>query len=329
MELHQQGCRSTSVATGVDPDREAFFRGLVENPPLPPDSSLDEQRDILDALASMNPPVPHGVGIERVTLATGASAELITPPEADSGRAIVYAHGGAVVNGRTPSVWQYPVCRIAAAAHASLLYVLHRLAPEHPFPAARDDVIAGYDYLRTRGYEPEHVAFVADSAGVNIALTALLALRAQGHAMPAGLVGIGGWIDLAESGDSRTSGPLDPLAIPAQLDAAARAYLGSTSAESAEANPMFADLTGLPPTRLLVGGIEALKDDTIRFSARACEAGVEVHVETWEGLHHGWHLFANVVAEAEAAYQRMGDLVRQLTPGGETRGAPASNRLVT
>jgi monoterpene epsilon-lactone hydrolase len=233
------------------------------------------------------------VAIERVNLATGASAELITPPEADSRRAIVYAHGGAFVNGRTPSVWQYPVYRIAAAAHASLLYVLHRLAPEHPFPAARDDVIAGHDYLRTRGHEPKDVAFVADSAGVNIALTALLALRAQGHAMPAGL---------------------DPLAIPAQLDAAARAYLGSTSAESAEANPLFADLTGLPPTRLLVGGIEALKGDTMRFSARACQAGVEVHVETWEGLPHGWYLFPSVVAEAESTYQRMGDMVRELTP---------------
>ena len=314
MEPGQHGCRSTSVTTSVDPDRDAFFRSLAENPPFPPDSSLAEQRDILDTLASMNPPLPHDVAIEQVKLATGASAELITPPDAHPRRAIVYAHGGAFVNGRTPSVWQYPVCRIAAAAHASLLYVLHRLAPEHPFPAARDDVIAGHDYLRAMGYEPEHLAFVADSAGVNIALTALLALRAQGHAMPAGLVGIGGWIDLTASGDSRTFGPLDPLAIPAQLDAAARAYLGSTSAESADANPLFADLTGLPPTRLLVGGIEALKDDTMRFSARACQAGVEVHVETWEGLPHGWYLFANVVAEAESTYQRMGDLARELTP---------------
>ena len=63
-----------------------------------------------------------------------------------------------------------------------------------------------------------------------------------------------------------------------------------------------------------MGGIEALKTDTIRFSMRACQAGVEVHVETWEGLPHGWYLFPNVVAEAEPTYQRMGDLVRQLSP---------------
>ena len=204
------------------------------------------------------------------------SAELITPAEADPHRAIVYAHGGAFVNGRSPSVWHYPVYRIAAAARASLLSVLYRLAPEQPVPAARDDVIAGHEYLTARGYHPEHVVYVADSAGVNIALTRLLALRAQRHAMPAGFVGIGGWIDLTEGAHCH-SGPPDPLAIPEQLDAAARAYLGSTSAQSDEANPLFADLTGLPPTRLLVGGIEALKTDTMRFSlARATRASTSM-----------------------------------------------------
>ena len=168
MEPRQHGCRITSVTTSVDPAREAFFRSLVENPPFPRDSSLAEQRDIMDTLASMNPPLPEGVAIEQVRLATGARAELLTPPEAHPRRAIVYAHGGAFVNGRTPSVWHYRVYRIAAAAHASLLYVLYRLAPEHPFPAARDDVIAGHEYPTTMGFEPEQVVDAADSAGVNL-----------------------------------------------------------------------------------------------------------------------------------------------------------------
>jgi epsilon-lactone hydrolase len=314
MDPFQDGYRSTSVPTTPDPAPEAFSRSLAENPPIPPESPLDEQRDIMDTLASMNPPLPQNVAREHVTLATETTAELITPPDAHPGRAIVYAHGGAFVNGRTPSVWHYPVYRIAAAANASLLYVLYRLAPEHPFPAAGDDVIAGYQYLAARGSASENVVFVADSAGVNIAATALLALRAQGHAMPAGFVGIGPWIDVTEGGDSRRFSPLDPLVIPDQLNAAARAYLGSTSAESPEANPLCADLTGLPPIRLLVGSVEVLKDDTMRFSARACQAGVEVHVETWEGLPHGWYIFPTVVAEAEATYQRIGDLVRELTP---------------
>ena len=65
--------------------------------------------------------------------------------------------------------------------------------------------------------------------------------------------------------------------------------------------------------RLLVGGSELLKDDTMRFSELACSAGVEVHVEVWEGLLHGWYLFAKEIADAEAAYRRVGELVRQLS----------------
>ena len=202
MSRDTTGCRTTTVPTRDDPARDALFRNLLDNPPFPAGSSLEEQRDILDALKAMNPELPDDVAIRQVALATGARAELVAPPEADDARAIVYVHGGAFVNGRTAGAWQYPACRIAAAAGAKLLHVLHRLAPEHPFPAAQDDVLAGYDHLLRTGYEPEQIVFVADSAGVNIALTALLALRTQQAPMPAGFVGIGGWIDLTERDES-------------------------------------------------------------------------------------------------------------------------------
>ena len=306
------GCRTTAVATRDDPARDALFRNLLDNPPFPAGSSLEQQRDILDALKSMNPELPDNVALERVTLATGGCAELVAPPEAHDARAIVYVHGGAFVNGRTAGAWQYPAYRIATAAGARLLHVLHRLAPEHPFPAARDDVLAGYEHLLRTGYAPEQIVFVADSAGVNIALTALLSLQTQHAPMPAGFVGIGGWIDLTERDESSPAGSQDPLAIPAQLNAAVSAYLGRTDPRSAEANPLFADLHGLPPMLLLVGGDELLKADAMRFSERACMAGVEVHVEVWQGLLHGWYLFANEVADAEATYLRVGDQVRQL-----------------
>src|SRR5262249_1740235 len=104
-----RGCRTTSVPMRDDPARDALFRHLLDSPPFPAGSSLEEQRDILDALKAMNPALPDDVAIQQVTLATGGRAELVAPPEAHDTRAIVYVHGGAFVNGRTPSVWQYPV----------------------------------------------------------------------------------------------------------------------------------------------------------------------------------------------------------------------------
>jgi acetyl esterase/lipase len=313
MNRDTPGCRTTSVPTRDDPARDALFRSLLDNPPFPAGSSLDEQRVILDALKSLNPALPDDVAITQTALPTGGRAELLAPPGVQDTRAIVYAHGGGFVNGRTAGIWQYPVYRIATAAGAKLLYVLHRLAPEHPFPAARDDVLAGYDYLLRNGYQPEQVVFVADSAGVNIALTALLALRTRQAPLPAGLVGIGGLIDLTDRDESSPEGPPDPLAIPAHLNAMVRAYLGNADARSPAANPLCADLGGLPPILLLVGGSELLKADAMCFSERACRAGVEVHVEVWEGLLHGWYLFANEVVDAEATYLRVGDAVRVWT----------------
>src|SRR5688572_25124523 len=119
------GCRTWSIPPRNDPARDALFRHLLDHPPFPPGSSLKEQREILDGLVSMNPAVPVEVDVRQVVLPTGAAAEHLAPPGADKKQAIVYAHGGAFVNGRTPGVWRYPAYRIAAAANASLLYVLH------------------------------------------------------------------------------------------------------------------------------------------------------------------------------------------------------------
>jgi monoterpene epsilon-lactone hydrolase len=87
-----------------------------------------------------------------------------------------------------------------------------------------------------------------------------------------------------DHGEPSCVGPRYPLALPAQLNAAAQAYLGHTSSRSPAANPLYAELGGLPPMRLLVGGRELLKDDTMPFSELACTVGVEVHVEVWEGM---------------------------------------------
>ena len=71
VEPRQHDCRSTSVPTNADPARDAFFRGLLENPPFPRDTPLEEQRDIMDSLSSMNPPLPHGVALELVVAPLG------------------------------------------------------------------------------------------------------------------------------------------------------------------------------------------------------------------------------------------------------------------
>ena len=103
----------------------------------------------------------------------------------------------------------------------------------------------------------------------------------------------------ASEGETRVSNPADALALLENLKATAALYLGSTSSKDPRANPLYADLTGLPPFRLMVGSIEALRDDSTRFAEAAGARGVDVRVEIWQDLHHGWYLFPNQINATE------------------------------
>ena len=222
--------------------------------------------------------------------------------------------GGSFTTGSVPRIWAYPVYRIARASDAAVLILNYRLAPENPFPAARDDVVSAYEYLMNHGYQSQNIVFAGDSAGGGLVLQALVNLCATKKPMPAGATVIGAWIDVANGGETRTRNSNDPLASPAALAANAARYLGNTDPKSPEANPLFADLKGLPPVRLLVDTKESILDDSTRFFSAASTAGVDVQLEKWAGLYHGWYFFSNAIAETEATYNRMGYLIRDLSP---------------
>jgi acetyl esterase/lipase len=278
---------------------------------IPANATLEQARDVIDSLASLNPPIPSEVRITRVD-ANGASADLLVPPGAHGKRVIVYARGGSYIHGREPGIWLYPIYRIAHLAGVAALIVNYRLAPEHTFPAARSDVVSAYDYLLQAGYEASHIVLCGDSCGGGLILQAVLAIRDAGKPTPAGIVAIGPWIDLANEGETRTSNPPEAFALLRNLKATAAAYLGAADAKDPRANPLYADLTGLPPVRLMVGGLEAIRDDSTRFAEVARECGVDVQVETWHNLHHGWYLFANYIEATARTYERFASFVSEL-----------------
>jgi epsilon-lactone hydrolase len=78
----------------------------------------------------------------------------------------------------------------------------YRLAPEHPFPAALDDSVAGYQWLLSEGTKPGSIAFIGDSAGGGLCLATLLALRDQGIPLPGSAVALSPWTDLKNTGES-------------------------------------------------------------------------------------------------------------------------------
>ena len=97
------------------------------------------------------------------------------------------------------------------------------------------------------------------------------------------------------------------------VDTMAAAYLGNRSRTIPLASPYYADLRGLPPLLMQVGGAEVLLDDSIRTAERAKEAGVDVTFKIWEGMPHVWQVFANFLPEAQQALEECGEFIRKHT----------------
>ena len=248
--------------------------------------------------------------------ANGVPGEWITVAGSDPNRRLLYVHGGGYVIGSAAT--HRRLCEdIAAASGCSILNLDYRLAPEHPFPAAVDDAIAGLQFMQENGPDgpgEAESAFVAgDSAGGGLTLATLLAARERGVAMPNAAIGISAWTDMAVTGKSITTrADADPLITDAaMIKQMAAAYVGGGDAEDPLASPVYADYAGLPPLLLQVGDAEVLLDDTRRVAERASAAGVDVTEEVWDEMFHVWHAFAPMLPEGREAIARIGEFVKQ------------------
>jgi acetyl esterase/lipase len=198
------------------------------------------------------------------------------------------------------------------------LAVGYRLAPEHPFPAALDDVLRSWRYLRREGFAAEHIAVGGDSAGGGLSLALALSLRDRAERMPACLWLVSPWTDLTLSGSTlQTNDAIDPLIHKSYLGELAGAYLGgATDRRDPRVSALFADLTGLPPMLIQVGSAETLLDDAVRLAAAAGEANVSVTLEIWPHMIHAWHLWNAALEAGRQALENAGSFIRRHSQRG-------------
>lgn len=248
-----------------------------------------------------------------VVAAERALPALDVDPVASAERVVLYLHGGAYCLG-TPELYRGMAASLSREARASVVLPDYRLAPEHPFPAALDDVAAAWDWLtRERAVDPARIAVAGDSAGAGLAAVLCLRLRDQGRPGPACLVGLSPWTDLAATGGSLVDNEQRDIWVPARLiGGAARAYAGDARLDDPLVSPLYGDLTGLPPMLVHVGTHEVLLDDAARLVDRARVHGVDASLGRFEGL---WHVFPAFPGfpESRAALQEFGAFVRRHT----------------
>ena len=247
-------------------------------------------------------------------VANGVDAAWICAPSAATDRVVLYLHGGGYIMGSL-NTHRDLMGRISRAAQTRVLGLDYRLAPEHPFPAAVDDTVAGYRFLLDQGLPPSRLAIAGDSAGGALALAALIAGRDAGLPMPAAAVCLSPFLDLEGTGESITTrADVDPIATPEVIDVWAKAYLAGADPRTPLANPLCADLHGLPALLIQVGDHEVLLDDSTRLAQRAQAAGVDVKLEVWPEMIHRWHSYAAVLPEGQQAIDDIGTFLRAHIP---------------
>ncbi len=254
-------------------------------------------------------PVPDDVRVTEVT-AGGVPAHWLDAQETDAGRVLIFLHGGGFEFGSVRSDGEL-AARLGRAAGMRVLFPEYRLAPEHHFPAAIDDVIAAYRWLRTdQRLSASSIAVAGDSAGGGLAVGLLVATRDAGEALPAAAALMSPTVDLTSSGASMTERvDQDAISTPAMLRQFAADYLAGADPRTPLASPLFASLAGLPPLLVLVGTADLLLSDSERLAAAADQAGVDVTLEIGEGLPHVYPLMLGTPEAAEAT-EEIGKFLR-------------------
>ena len=249
----------------------------------------------------------------------GVPGTWVRPANARPGCALLHLHGGWF-NFGSAAAFTNLVGQIATRIGISAFIPDYRLAPEHPFPAATEDVWACYRGLAQKGYR--RIVLTGDSAGGNLALGLAARIMGAGGLTDAELVGVAVFspvTDLTLSGETyETRADADPLFTRAQVAQLVHAYLQDADPRSALASPLAGPFAGLPPVRLHVGDDEVLLDDSRRYVEAAIAAGVDAEIDVWMGMPHG---FAGRVGALKAADQAM-DAVGVFL--AERLGAPAS-----
>ena len=236
--------------------------------------------------------MPDDVVVREVT-AGGVRAHWLTAPGADANRVLLFLHGGGYEFGSLRSDGEL-AARLGRASRMRGLFPEYRLAPEHPFPAAIDDILAVWRWLLAeQKLNGSSTAVAGASAGGGLAVALLVATRDAEEALPAAAVLMSPTVDLTSSGASMTErADQDPISTPAMLRQFASDYLAGTDPETPRASPLFASLRGLPPLLVQVGTADLLLSDSERLARAAAEAGVDVTLDVGEGLPHVYQLLS-------------------------------------
>lgn len=303
--------------------RDAIDRMLRDAPfDLGGDPSV--QRPLLNAMLTALP-LPEDVLVSEGELG-GVPVVFVDIAGTEPRGVILHVHGGGFALGSARGSAGL-VSMLARRSGMRAVAVDYRLAPEHPFPAALDDVTAVYQALAEELGGTGAIVVTGESAGGNLAVELLISGLRSGLTMPAAAAVFSPMTDLTASGDSfRTNAERDPNITLAAIRTRADDYLvgTATAPDDPLVSPVFADLAGLPPLLIQAGSHEVLLDDATALAARAAAHDVAVTLDVTPGVPHVFQAFAVMLEEGDAALDRAAGFVRTHAPAESPGQSSAS-----
>lgn len=284
--------------------------GLMASAGPPPSLDMQQMRALAEGMQAMigaeqrkahavtvTDDAIAGVPVRRIARASG---------EIDRSRVLLNLHGGGFATDSGSLTENIP---IAALSGLEVVAALYRLAPEHPYPAAVDDVLAVYKALLA-DHEAVNIGVYGTSAGAVIGPQLMMRLQAESLPLPGALGVFSGEPDLAGTADS--------LKIFAKSEEAQlltdckRAYVGQADPKDPMLSPIYGDLSFFPPTLCVSSGRDVLLSGTVNLNRKLGDAGVLTELVVYDALPHAFWAYI-LAPESEEAFRRMSAfLVRHL-----------------
>ena len=287
--------RAVPMPTTISPEAQKWLDSLTRSTPGP--ESLAERRVRTDAWRAQDSAEArklYPVNVEETTTA-GVRTDIITPlsmPAENKGRVLINLHGGGFNSDSGSLIEGVPISNLAKIKVVSVYY---RLAPENPFPAAVDDVVAVYKEL-LKTYKPRSIGIFGTSAGAILTAQATVRLKQLGLPLPGALGIFSGLADFSRPGDSWQlftlngfPGTLQPTDPNHPHD---DPYVGKTDRQDPVLSPLFADLHGMPPSLSVTSTRDILLSSTTVFHRALLGAGDDAQLVVFEALPHAfWYHF--------------------------------------
>lgn len=280
----------------------------LKNRPSTTHLSIEKMREGFEKLFTAFPPEPD-IQYESLCIDSISTCWVLAPMVSRE-KIILFFHGGGFNAGSVNSHRDL-MGRISRTTNRAVLGVNYRLAPEHPFPAALEDIFKIYQWLLNHGYSASDIICMGISAGGGLALSLCLKLKEEYQPQPSAVVCICPMVDLTFHCDSIERNKDSDWVRLDRLTSSVRDYAQDQDVTNPFISPLFGNFYGLPPLFIQVGAVEILRDEAVALAKKAKEQKVSVTLEEWPEMVHCWHFFASKASEGQEAIDHIGKFIKK------------------